>query len=166
LCLITLFFGGLFLDTQTRFQERVTGQYKKEIYFNSYYGITYADIEAMEWIKNNTPSEAKFVALTRDQVLEWLPFVAQRTIMNTPFGSEWEPIEGQRILQLNGQLRSCRNTTCFYDKILHLLEYKRVYFYIDQYSIEKLGGRPCCEGKNTQVLYENNEVIIGYFPYF
>jgi hypothetical protein len=161
LCLITLFFGGLFLDTQTRFQERVTGQYKAEVYFDRYYDITYADIEAMEWVRNNTPSEAKFVALTRDQVLEWLPFIAQRTVINTPYGSEWEPKTRKAIFRLNTQLKLCYNTACFYNNALNFNNHKDIYLYIDQFHIDKFGDRPYYKNSNMTILWENNEAVIG-----
>jgi hypothetical protein len=161
LCLITLFFGGLFLDTQTRFQERVTGQYKAEVYFDRYYDITYADIEAMEWVRNNTPSEAKFVALTPDQVLEWLPFIAQRTVINTPYGSEWEPKTRKAIFRLNTQLKLCYNTACFYNNALNFNNHKDIYLYIDQFHIDKFGDRPYYKNSNMTILWENNEAVIG-----
>jgi len=162
LCSIILFCGVVFIDTQTRVQERTTGQYKAEVYFDSYYDITYADIEAMEWVRNNTPSEAKFVVLARDQVLEWLPFVAQRTIMNTPFGSEWKPKTRKAIFRLNTQLKLCYNTTCFYNNALNFNNHKDIYLYIDRFHIDKFGDGPFYKNSNMTILWKNNEAVIGY----
>jgi hypothetical protein len=59
--------------------------------------------EALIWIKENTPSDAKFISLPSskswetDTVGEWFPTLAERTNLLTVQGSEWQPDYRDRI---------------------------------------------------------------------
>lgn len=67
-----------------------------------YYGFTLAERHlseperiAMQWIKQNTPKNSKFLVITGDQtafcdpINEWFPSLAQREGLTTVQGSEW-----------------------------------------------------------------------------
>ncbi len=53
------------------------------------------DAEAMDWVKDNTPTEGRFLVLTGttsaacDSVLEWFPALAHRRSVFTIQGTEW-----------------------------------------------------------------------------
>ncbi len=59
-----------------------------------------ADQEAMQWVKENTSSEARFLVLTGttsvscDSVLEWFPALSGRKSLYTVQGAEWTLGEG------------------------------------------------------------------------
>lgn len=59
--------------------------------------LTGSERSGMAWIKEHTPSEAKFVVLTDsvswqdDRVAEWFPVLADRKSLTTAQGLEWMP---------------------------------------------------------------------------
>ncbi len=57
-----------------------------------------------KWIAENLPEDAQLILLTRERLRETLPFFAQRTVINTMFGAEWQPEEWQAI-QVYNRLR-------------------------------------------------------------
>jgi hypothetical protein len=48
-------------------------------------------LEAMAWASRSAPEDARFVTIGPDAALEWSPHLAQRTVVNVPFGTEWRP---------------------------------------------------------------------------
>jgi hypothetical protein len=78
------------------------------------------DLEAMEWVKANTPENGKFILITREEALrdpssEWFPALAERKSLATVFGYEWtadHPFE--RSISQYEALQNCayRDTTC------------------------------------------------------
>lgn len=59
--------------------------------------LTSSERNAMTWIKNNTPSDAEFIVLSRsfswqdDRVAEWFPVLSDRESLTTAQGLEWVP---------------------------------------------------------------------------
>jgi hypothetical protein len=57
--------------------------------------LSESDREAMRWVRDNTPEDARFVVLTGtnsvscDLVLEWFPALADRQSIYTVQGTEW-----------------------------------------------------------------------------
>lgn len=67
---------------------------------------------AMIWARANTPADATFIVLGDQYVREWVPYVAQRAVLNVWWGQEWEPDEQRVIGQLNDALQECRDWGC------------------------------------------------------
>ncbi len=65
--------------------------------------LTTGDIQAMAWVKENTPTEAEFFVVPSstwwetDAVGEWFPALTGRTNLLTVQGSEWLPGYRQKI---------------------------------------------------------------------
>jgi len=62
------------------------------IKFNS--TLTNADLDALSWVKQNTPPGSKFAVVTQglplnDATSEWFPALTERTSLATVFGYEW-----------------------------------------------------------------------------
>lgn len=59
--------------------------------------LTRSERSAMEWLKDNTPSEGEFIVLTTssswqdDRVAEWFPVLSDRKSLTTAQGLEWVP---------------------------------------------------------------------------
>lgn len=59
--------------------------------------LTASERSAMTWIKNNTPTDANFIVLSRsfswqdDRVAEWFPVLSERRSLTTAQGLEWVP---------------------------------------------------------------------------
>jgi hypothetical protein len=66
-------------------------------------------VEGMEWTNNNTPSDSTFVTIGGRG--EWLPYFADRTIVFSPWGTEWT---GQQAVYMQrlGALSRCPTARC------------------------------------------------------
>lgn len=59
--------------------------------------LTGSERSAMAWLKDNTPSQAEFIVLSRslswqdDRVAEWFPVLSDRKSLTTAQGLEWMP---------------------------------------------------------------------------
>ncbi|MBI5841263.1 MAG: glycosyltransferase family 39 protein [Chloroflexi bacterium] len=76
-------------------------------------------VEAMTWVNENVPADARFLVLTGkadpmvDPMQEWFPALAERRSQTTLQGYEWTLAEGfiVRWKQLS-KLQDCGNTSC------------------------------------------------------
>ena len=120
----------------------------------------------MEWVRENTPAESKFIVLSQPQVKEWTPQIARRTVLNMPFGSEWEPEESRRIIRLEGLLKGCLDFDCIQASVVETMGYDDVYLYIDRDRLAELELMTACREDAGLVVFElvrqNSEVAIGH----
>lgn len=69
---------------------------------------------AMTWIKDNTPSESRFILLSQsvswedDRVAEWFPILSQRRSLTTAQGLEWIP--GDAFHSKVGKIKEIKRT--------------------------------------------------------
>lgn len=68
--------------------------------------------EAMDWVKGNTSANTTFIVLGDQYIREWVPYVAERTVLNVWWGQEWEPEEQRVVGQLNEALAACYSWEC------------------------------------------------------
>lgn len=85
------------------------GDYGDQRYLRA---LTAAEISAMEWIAEETPSDARFLVLSRndwyaDRDGEWFPALAHRENVATVQGYEWVDGEFARREQLQWMARMC-----------------------------------------------------------
>jgi len=74
--------------------------------------LTTAEVEAMEWISEETPEDARFLVLSRngwfaDRDGEWFPALAERENVATVQGYEWVDGEFQRRAELQLMAQMC-----------------------------------------------------------
>jgi hypothetical protein len=121
-------------------------------------------LAAMNWLRDSTPVGSRFIVLARDQVREWVPHVAQRTVLNMPFGSEWEPDERRKIVRLEGLLKGCRDLRCVLSSVTEILGYQEVHVYIEKNRLDDLSSGASGQDARRamfQLLWENGEVAVG-----
>lgn len=76
--------------------------------------LTGSERNAMTWIKDNTPSESKFILLSQsvswedDRVAEWFPVLSQRRSLTTAQGLEWIP--GDAFHSKVGKIKELKRT--------------------------------------------------------
>lgn len=105
--------------------------------------VSQPDREAMQWIKENTENDAKFIVLTgssepySDPVQEWFPALAERHSQNTIQGQEW--ILGKEFARFHeglNELQACTEVSCL-DQWAG--EFDREYDYIYIHAPSMLG---------------------------
>lgn len=74
------------------------------------------DLEAMQWVRENTPADASFLVLTGsrsiacDAVPEWFPAIAQRKSVFTIQGTEWTlGKDFGAFVQKSSEVQACMN---------------------------------------------------------
>jgi len=73
--------------------------------------IDQRDVEAMNWVEENTGSDATFVV--QGDAAEWFPQQTKRTMLVGPWGVEWQGHEPyNRQLDLYRGVSSCNSATC------------------------------------------------------
>ena len=91
----------------------VVGLFSAYSVVGSMKAISQGDIEAMTWIKTNTPLSSRFLVILGEgsvdvNVSEWFPALTQRVSVNTREGMEWSAIEiGKTDPATFARLQSC-----------------------------------------------------------
>ena len=137
-----------------------------------------SDREAMKWVSQNTPNDARFLVLSGatsvacDSVAEWFPMLADRQSLFTIQGAEWTKANGFKPFireAVNMQMCSQENPDCV-ESLADTSEYEYVYFsknlraencellplaqsYL--YFVEKVRG-----DVQYEVVYETDDVLI------
>ncbi|WP_227357601.1 ArnT family glycosyltransferase [Haladaptatus salinisoli] len=79
--------------------------------------IDYNDKAAMDWVKENTASDADFVVL--GDAAEWFPLMTDRAILVGPWGVEWEGHKPyNKHLSLYKRMSRCPEKTCLTEKMI------------------------------------------------
>lgn len=130
------------------------------------------DLQAMEWIRNNTAQSADFVVLS--DTAEWLPYYTERTVLVSPWGSEWTSTSGYyEEYNLYKDLSTCSNTDCL-RILLGVTERQPDYLYVpiegytvhgDEYSPRVDMIRSMTTSEQYEMKYENDSVMIFEINY-
>lgn len=126
-----------------------------------------ADLQAMEWIKNNTSSSANLVVL--GDAAEWAPYYTERTVLVSPWGAEWTSTAGYyEEYELYRDLGSCSNVDCL-RVLLGVSERQPDYLYVssDAYTVHGEESSPQRDLINSmtasdryKLQYENHGVAV------
>jgi hypothetical protein len=116
-------------------------------------------ISAMYWVRENLPADSKLVVITDSRIREWVPHLAQRTVLNVPQGLEWKPVEQEIVLQFNDSIDRCLSLDNVFDRRQDMQGYSNVYFFIDRDRLSELMGVP--SKAVFDVVWENSTVVIG-----
>ncbi len=127
--------------------------------------------DAMNWVKNNTPSNSRFIVLTgssdpfSDPIAEWFPAFTSRTSQNTIQGKEW--ILGSGFTPFLGQielLQLCLNDTPYcVENWAHTNHLAFDYIYIEKSSDRSVPGlllHELQQDPEYDQIYANEAVII------
>ena len=120
-------------------------------------------LSAMRWASEQTPERSRFVVLADEEEKEWFPHLARRTVINMPYGTEWDPTKAAKVNRLEGNLSKCGTTECV-ARLTLALGYEEVYLYIDRERAVKLkiGQNRPPEGSSTfTVLWTTDEAVVG-----
>ena len=125
------------------------------------------DRAAMAWVANNTTTDAEF-AVVGDSA-EWFPHYADRTILLSPWGTEWtSPEEFQLHLERYEELSACDSATCV-EWTLRGVPGDAEYVYVPkgEYTIRGQEQEPpeeliesLADAERFDRVYENEDVVI------
>ena len=85
---------------------------RNQVDYNAKSLVTHDHIDALTWADANLPADAVFVILSNNTVIEWSPQIVRRTVLNVPYGTEFEPDEARRVHTLQGLLKRCTSGEC------------------------------------------------------
>lgn len=130
----------------------------------------WADVlQATEWIKSHTETESKVVVITDlTAILEWIPYLTKRTVLNTVFGTEWEPTEQQTISHFNTTISN--DGLDHIEKIVyHFFRYREFILIVIKPAYQNRQINPACISLNVDLrkfddpehlIYKNDTVKI------
>jgi hypothetical protein len=124
---------------------------------------SHQELQAMSWVRDNTPTDAKFIVLHDSFVKEWVPHIARRTVLNMAFGSEWEPEEAETIKGF-GVLNFCSDFNCVQDSVAQTTGYRQVYLFLQRKRYSSL--RAASTGVQTprvsfKRIWQNSQISVG-----
>ena len=125
-----------------------------------------AEIEAMAWLKENTSSDSKFIALTGnlspeiDPFIEWFPALTERRNQSTIQGYEW--LLGEKFFERYSdlaELQKCESVTCVEEwSVKTGLRYE--YIVISTIEENDLIALSFEKPENYKLIYLNDEVVV------
>lgn len=119
-------------------------------------------MNAMNWTKENVSSDAKFIVRSNTHLQEWLPHLTQRTVLNMPYGLEWEPREWESIIRFGELLDRCSDLDCISRSVEQKIGYENVYLFIEKKRSRGILSTSNGNRSEFDLLWENDEVAIGY----
>ena len=118
-------------------------------------------VTAMEWVRENTPAESRFIVLSRSRINEWVPHIIRRTVLTVHQGAEWELEELGRILELQRLLNDCPDFDCIQVSVAETMGYDEVYLYVDKNKLSELISASFGKDVVFDLMWENSEIAIG-----
>lgn len=129
--------------------------------FSSKNSLDSIDVEAMDWILNNTEPNIKVVVITEDHILEWVPQISRRTVINIPFGSEWQPDEADVIFKFRDIVSTCTDLKCVLSISQMIVDTDQFLLFIDKVEFYKLHPYQKSIRVEFDLLWENKKFVVG-----
>jgi hypothetical protein len=117
-------------------------------------------VDAMQWMQINTQPNSKVVVISERHVQEWLPQISRRTVINIPYGSEWQPDEAVSINEFRGNVNTCKDLDCILSLSQTIVDMNHFILFIDKVKLDNLTTD---QNNNAEfdLLWENEKIVIG-----
>ncbi|MFB9806779.1 glycosyltransferase family 39 protein [Haladaptatus pallidirubidus] len=125
------------------------------------------DMAAMDWVKKETATDAEFIVM--GDAAEWFPYFADRTILVSPWGVEWDSSKKYKHqLREYRQVSRCHIEMCL-SRQFHQNNIRPDYVYVPKGTYTVRGfqtqqrpqmRRSLIRSEEYQLAYENQDVII------
>jgi hypothetical protein len=126
-----------------------------------YHNKIWADrIEAMQWVRFNTPGNAKVISLSNEFVTEWTPNIAKRGTVNVVQGLEWLPARQAAASGLNGRLERCADIQCVKAALVETDGEAEYWLLIDTTVFDQLSLEATDE-VTFEIVWSNSSITIG-----
>ncbi len=139
---------------------------KINLIFDDYYAFyksvenslpTKGNINSLEWMNQNLPKGAKLIVIVSNNgIIEWAPPITERTVLNVPYGSEFDVSKRVIISIFNKKAKDCQDISCISGIV-------KESFYLDSYylliSDQFLDGLGLTSNRvDIDLLYENEDL--------
>ena len=104
------------------------------------------------------PADAKVLTLVDSE--DWSPFLMQRTVLNMPYGAEWQPTELIAIEDFQRAARSCASLACVHSVAAANFGYEELYVVTGKDRLLELCVTPR-ECDNFEVVLETGNSVVG-----
>lgn len=139
-------------------------------YSLAHYIIPEQGLDAMKWIKNNSPDDSRFIVLTSrtdpfsDPTSEWFPAITSRTSLNTVQGKEWLLGNGFiPYLDRLSRLHACLNGSVFcITQWAESQQFDVNYIYLEKHKSDASASllSQLEQDKNYVPIFENEGAVI------
>jgi len=127
-------------------------------------------VTASEWVKINTPTDSTFVVWLdnnnvpdSDDIIEWIPHLLMRQVLNVIQGTEFEPQDLIKIKSLVSLLNKCNDFGCIYSNVRTEVDGNNLYLLVDRQSFTQL-SKPANDSSkpfvDTKLLWKNSKYAI------
>jgi hypothetical protein len=120
-------------------------------------------LEAMQWVKANTPLEGRFIVHGTSELSEWSAHLMRRVVLNVEQGSEWDPQKSKMIKDFNHQINDCLDAACIRQNLKEITSEPQVYLILEKKGMGNLPNQMKLKQDGFEVLWENRTVLVGRF---
>jgi len=122
---------------------------------NSNENLTAEDITTIMNLKNQISKDNKIILICQDGFTEWFPYIAEKTVLNVEYGTEFMPEKNKQISTFNDSLINCLDIDCVINLTNNTFGYEKYYFIIDKQKVN--------QNFNIQGLFGNKVETQGVF---
>ena len=118
---------------------------------------------ALKWGNSNLEEDVNMITLMSDE--DWSPYLLRRTVLNMPFGAEWQPEESREIKLFNDESANCEDLKCVGLFAHEIFGYDDSYFIMTEQryaelDLDRKGVGGC---QRDWVVYCQDGIVIGTF---
>ena len=106
------------------------------------------------------PADAMVLTLVDSE--DWSPFLMQRTVLNMPYGAEWQPSELTTIEGFQTDVRGCESLKCVHSVAAAHFGYEELYVVTGKDRLFELCVR-LRDCDNFEVVLETAHTVVGAF---
>jgi hypothetical protein len=122
---------------------------------NSNENLTAEDINTIMNLKNQISKDNKIILICQDGFTEWFPYIAEKTVLNVEYGTEFMPEKNKQISTFNDSIINCLDIDCVINLTNNTFGYEKYYFIIDKQKVH--------QNFNIQGLFGNKVETQGVF---
>jgi hypothetical protein len=133
-----------------------------EDYYSFYKSVedslpTTGNIDTLEWMNQNLPEDAKVtVVVSNNGIIEWAPPIVQRTVLNVPYGTEFDVQKRAVISHFNKEVVKCKDIACISSSTQDAFSTNSYYLLISDYFLENINMNS--DTQSAKLVYENEDL--------
>lgn len=139
---------------------------KGNLIFDDYYSFyksvenslpTTGNINTLEWMNQNLPKDAKVaVVVSNNGIIEWAPPITKRTILNVPYGTEFDISKRATISRFNKKVTDCEDLLCISKSVNDSFSIESFHLLISDQFLD--GVTIASDKLDVQLIYKNEDL--------